>query len=57
MLFKWPMTLLPASSILDLFALDYQRYSRYRIMLIAGIVMFATYPAFYFLEPLLFMRQ
>ncbi|AEX22113.1 hypothetical protein [Vibrio sp. EJY3] len=57
MLFKWPMTLLPASFILALFALDYQRHSRYRLMLIAGIVMFATYPAFYFLVPLLFMRQ
>ncbi len=57
MLFKWPMTILPASLILALLALSYQRYCRYRLTLIVGILMFATYQGFYFLVPLLFMRQ
>lgn len=57
MLFKWPMTILPASLILALLSMCYQRYSRYHLTLISGILMFATYQGFYFLVPLLFMRQ
>lgn len=57
MLFKWPMTILPASLILALLSMCYQRYSRYYLTLISGILMFATYQGFYFLVPLLFMRQ
>ncbi len=57
MLFKWSMTILPASIILAILALGHQRYARYQFTLIAGILMFATYPGFYFLVPLLFIRQ
>ncbi len=57
MLFKWPMTLLPGCFMLALFALKPERLNRYVFVLLAGIVMFATYPAFYFLVPLLFLGQ
>ncbi len=57
MLFKWSITILPASLMLALFAFFYQHYSRNRLTLIAGIFMFATYPGFYFLIPLLFIRE
>ncbi|MDW6004267.1 hypothetical protein [Vibrio mangrovi] len=57
MLFKWPMTLIPGTFFLAFFSFIRARYSRPVILLTSGIVLFATYPAFYFLIPLLFIRQ
>jgi hypothetical protein len=57
MLFKWPMTLLPATLMMFVFALLRNSYARTTLLLISGVVFFATYPAFYFLMPLLFIRQ
>ncbi|SHF31850.1 hypothetical protein [Vibrio gazogenes] len=57
MLFKWPMTLIPGTLMLALFSCIKDRYSRPVILLTSGILLFATYPAFYFLMPLLFIRQ
>ncbi|MEI8631027.1 hypothetical protein P4S72_00755 [Vibrio sp. PP-XX7] len=57
MLFKWPMTLLPGTLMLAVFACLRDRYTRTTLLLVAGVILFATYPAFYFLMPLLFIRQ
>lgn len=57
MLFKWPMTLIPGMVLLALISsLPVERY-RYVTLLLSGIFLFATYPAFYFLLPLLFIHQ
>jgi hypothetical protein len=57
MLFKWPMTLIPGTLMLAVFACLRERYNRTTLLLISGVTLFATYPAFYFLMPLLFIRQ
>jgi hypothetical protein len=57
MLFKWPMTLIPGTLMMALFACIRDRLSRLTFLLTSGIVLFATYPAFYFLMPLLFIRE
>ncbi|MDP5254466.1 MULTISPECIES: GtrA family protein [unclassified Vibrio] len=55
MLFKWPMTLVPGTLMMALFALLSNKMSRTVLLLTAGVLFFATYPAFYFLMPLLFV--
>ncbi|CAM3574284.1 GtrA-like protein [Vibrio aerogenes CECT 7868] len=57
MLFKWPMTLLPGTFLLAVFACLKDKYSRSVLFIVSGILFFASYPAFYFLMPLLFIHQ
>ncbi|RQW64390.1 GtrA family protein [Vibrio viridaestus] len=57
MLFKWPMTLVAGMGLLALFSYIKDRVSVTAMLLISGIALFATYPAFYFLMPLLFISQ
>lgn len=57
MLFKWPMTLLSSTLALAVFGLLKDRFSRNTLLICAGVVLFATYPGFYFLMPLLFIKQ
>ncbi len=57
MLFKWPMTLIPGMALLALFSCIKDRMPRNAFLLISGMLLFATYPAFYFLMPLLFIRD
>jgi hypothetical protein len=57
MLFKWPMTLLPSTMALAILACLKDRYSRTTLLIAAGIFLCATYPAFYFIFPLLFIRR
>ncbi|MGO2419351.1 MAG: GtrA family protein [Vibrio casei] len=55
MLFKWPMTLIPGCLMLALFAYVKDKVNPYALLIVSGILLFATYPAFYFLMPLLFL--
>ncbi|OBT14792.1 hypothetical protein A9264_13530 [Vibrio sp. UCD-FRSSP16_10] len=55
MLLKWPMTLLPGCFMLALFACIRKYLHPYTLLIAAGVLLFATYPAFYFLIPLLFL--
>lgn len=55
MLFKWPMTLIPGCLMLALFAYMKDKLNPYALLIVSGILLFATYPAFYFLMPLLFL--
>ncbi|MFV0575226.1 MAG: GtrA family protein [Vibrio sp.] len=57
MLLKWPMTLLPGCFMLALFAHLRSRINPHALLVISGILLFATYPAFYFLMPLLFLSE
>jgi putative flippase GtrA len=57
MLFKWPMTLLSSTLALAMFGLLKDRFSRNTLLICAGVILFATYPGFYFLMPLLFIKQ
>ncbi|WP_153446224.1 GtrA family protein [Vibrio algicola] len=57
MLLKWPMTLLPGCFMLALFACYKESIHRSALLIVAGILLFATYPAFYFLIPLLFLSN
>lgn len=55
MLFKWPMTLIPGCLMLALFAYMKEKLNPSALLIVSGILLFATYPAFYFLMPLLFL--
>ncbi|GAD87921.1 hypothetical protein VHA01S_002_00300 [Vibrio halioticoli NBRC 102217] len=57
MLLKWPMTLVPGCFMLALFACYKDKFNRQLLLVVAGIFLFATYPAFYFLMPLLFVAE
>lgn len=57
MLFKWPMTLISSTLALAVFGLLKDKFSRNKLLLCSGVVLFATYPGFYFLMPLLFIKQ
>lgn len=57
MLFKWPMTLLPGCIMLALFSYYRNRLSIPSMLLIAGVLLFATYPAFYFVMPLIYIAH
>ncbi|OEF29070.1 hypothetical protein A1QC_14170 [Vibrio rumoiensis 1S-45] len=57
MLFKWPMTLIPGCFMLALFAHVKDKFNPYALLIVSGILLFATYPAFYFLMPLLFLSS
>ncbi|GAD80498.1 hypothetical protein VEZ01S_37_00630 [Vibrio ezurae NBRC 102218] len=57
MLLKWPMTLVPGCFMLALFACYKDKFNPHLMLLIAGALLFATYPAFYFLMPLLFVSK
>lgn len=57
MLFKWPMTLVPGMALLALFSCLTHKLPRNTFLLLSGVLLFATYPAFYFLMPLLFIRD
>ncbi len=57
MLFKWPMTLVAGTLMMALSALLSNKVPRTALLLAAGVLFFATYPAFYFLMPLLFVGQ
>lgn len=57
MLFKWPMTLIPGCLMLALFANIKDKVNSYALLIVSGILLFATYPAFYFLMPLLFLSS
>jgi hypothetical protein len=57
MLFKWPMTLLPSTMTLAVLACMKDRYSPTVLLMAAGALFCATYPAFYFIFPLLFIRR
>lgn len=55
MLFKWPMTLLPGCIMLAVFSYYRNRLSIPKMLLISGVLLFATYPAFYFVMPLIYL--
>lgn len=55
MLFKWPMTLLPGCVMLAAFAYMKDKFNPSALLIVSGILFFATYPAFYFLIPLLYL--
>lgn len=55
MLLKWPMTLVPGCFMLALFACCKDKLNTSAMLIVAGILLFATYPAFYFLMPLLYL--
>ncbi len=55
MLFKWPMTLLPGCIMLAVFSYYRNRLSIPSMLLISGVLLFATYPAFYFVMPLIYL--
>ncbi|WP_105900829.1 GtrA family protein [Vibrio gangliei] len=55
MLFKWPMTLVPGCVMLAFFAYVKDKFNPSAFLLVSGVLLFATYPAFYFLMPLLFL--
>lgn len=55
MLLKWPMTLVPGCFMLALFACCKDKLNASAMLIVAGILLFATYPAFYFLMPLLYL--
>lgn len=57
MLFKWPMTLLVGMGLLALLSCVKDRFSMPVMLLGAGILLFASYPAFYFLMPLLYVHR
>lgn len=57
MLFKWPMTLIPGCFMLAFFAHVKDKFNLYALLIVSGILLFATYPAFYFLMPLLFLSS
>ncbi len=57
MLFKWPMTLVPGMALLALFSCIKDKFNRNWLLLLSGVLLFATYPAFYFLMPLLYIRD
>ncbi|WP_342609331.1 GtrA family protein [Vibrio tritonius] len=57
MLFKWPMTLLPGCFMLAVFSYYRHRISVPKMLLLAGVLLFATYPAFYFVMPLIYLAD
>ena len=57
MLFKWPMTLYPGCIMLALFSYYRERISVAKMLLLSGVLLFATYPAFYFVMPLIYLAQ
>lgn len=57
MLFKWPMTLLAGMGLLALFSCVRDKFSMPVMLLGAGVLLFASYPAFYFLMPLLYVHR
>ncbi|MCE0494826.1 GtrA family protein [Vibrio salinus] len=57
MLFKWPMTLVAGIGLLALFACLREKISFTAMFLTSGILLFATYPAFYFLIPLIYIAR
>lgn len=57
MLFKWPMTLIPGCVMLAVFACMKDKLNTSALLMVSGILLFATYPAFYFLIPLLYLSM
>jgi len=57
MLFKWPMTLVVGTGLLALFSCIKDRMSVSAVLLLSGVLLFASYPAFYFLIPLIYLRE
>ena len=57
MLFKWPMTLLPGCFMLAVFSYYRERISIPKMLLLSGVLLFATYPAFYFVMPLIYLAD
>ncbi|KPU82672.1 hypothetical protein JI57_03740 [Psychromonas sp. PRT-SC03] len=57
MLLKWPMTIVPGCFMLALLACNKDKLNTSIFLLMAGVLLFATYPAFYFLMPLLFISR
>ncbi len=57
MLFKWPMTLITSTLLLAILSSIKDKYNRNVIVIVGGILLFASYPAFYFLVPLLYISS
>ncbi|AGH82370.1 hypothetical protein PCNPT3_12170 [Psychromonas sp. CNPT3] len=55
MLLKWPMTIMPSCFMLAVLACNKDKLKMPLFLILAGILLFSTYPVFYFLMPLLYL--